>query len=367
MKKILASFLCILIALTMGCNQNKNNNYNGTNNHDNSSQNTLPVDNNTNNLVANEYNVATAIDDKLYFLEYSEDSANLYEISSGKPTKVYSEKLYDYSGSMIYNPYEQNLLSLNYILDNKILRYANIDTYIDTDNGKLIDIPNTYMPDSEFEYETYIFDNYRYFFGNDKVYRYQDGEYKLLFSGEGDENNIYSLHRESTYIHDDDFYVKMLSEDGNYILRYSFDEQKELSRVKIQSQNGSVLSSSGFHNMIADDNDVYYSINSTIYHADLRTGKIEELYKKENSLVFFNYYDKTLYVTVNDLNADTEKGGLYSIDTQNHNEVTELISGSIGGAYIFDNLSVYYDYFDGNGNYTLCRFCFDKREIETLF
>lgn len=361
MKRIFLCILCFLLLLNTGCVQDRIVEERET---------ITPlekqtVNNTTNNLIANDYSAVSVVGGTIYFMADEDDNTNLYEVSSDNSKIIYSEETPG-PEDLLDGQLSSKYLTLNYVLDDKILRYAESDTYIDTETGKLVESENTYTPDPKYSYDAYIIDNQRYFFSVDEVYRYQDGEYKLLFSDSGNyAANSFNLDLKTTYINGNDFYTVMLSADGMYIIHYNFEKQKELGRVKIDSSsNGGYI---GVLNLIADGNDVYYTKTGVIYHANLSSGKIEEIFKTDNGMISFNYYNGVLYVNSFDLYNVNGKNGLYAIDTRNDNNVTEMVKQTIGGIYIFDNISVYYDSYDQDDNNTLYRYDLYTNDIETVF
>lgn len=306
-----------------------------------------------NNISANIGANILKLDNKLYFSALNENlDTEVYEYKEGQPELIYSEPMPE-----IFE--DKKKFSFYYILNGKILLSADSDTYFDTETGRMIESSNNYSPDNN-DYISFINDNQRYFSDLNSLYKYDKGEYKLLLTNK-DLNTNYLPLDSGIYYLDEPYLYYQKSVDGKiFICRYDIDNKEVVNEIEVLDTEDEYTF---VHNIIADNNNVYFTFEDTLYQVNLENNSIEKLFEPDGKIIA-NYCENKLFIGVS---FSKSQNGLYIIDLEQGKKAEKIYDKEVDGVYLFDKEDVYIDSYSDDDNYFIYRISMDGEKVEKIF
>lgn len=305
-----------------------------------------------NNISANIGANILKLDNKLYFSTLNDDlDTDVYEYKDGKSQLIYTEPMpegFEY----------KKRFSFYYILNGKILLSADSDTYFDTETGHMIESSNNYSPDNN-DYISFINDNQRYFSDLNSLYKYDKGEYKLLLTNK-DLNTSYLPVDSGFYYLDEPYFYYQKNVDGKiFICRYDINKKEIVNEIEALDTDDEYIS---VLNMIADNNNVYFDFENTLYQVNLESKNIEKLFVTDGTVIA-NYCDNKLFIGVS---SSKSQNGLYIIDLEQGKKAEKIYDKEVDGVYLFDKYDIYIDSYSDD-NHFIYRISMDGEKVEKIF
>lgn len=306
-----------------------------------------------NNISANIGANILKLDDSLYFYTFNENlDTEVYEYKSGQPKIIYSEPK--------PSAFDDNTrFSFYHILNGKILRTANSDTYFDTETGRMIESSKNYSPDNK-KYMSFINNNQRYFSDLQSLYKYDDGEYKQLLTNKVLNIDYLPLDSGFYYLEEPYFYYQKNVDGKVFICRYDINKKDIVNEIEVldtKDKYESVL------NIIADNNYVYFVFENILYQVNLKSKNIEKLFETDGRIIA-NYCENKLFIGVS---SSKSQNGLYIIDLEQDKKTEKIYDREVNGVYLFDKEYVYIDSYSDDDNYFIYRIAMEEEKIEKIF
>lgn len=303
---------------------------------------------------ANSGSNVVQINDKIYveLLNYETDKIEFYEISTGKTKLVYTESMYE----SIHDS-----LSLNYILDDKILKSADSDSYLNTETGQIVESREKYSPGFG-DYVSFINDNERYFWNFTDLYKYENGDYQHVVTNKDLKKDFLPFDFGHFYISESYLYYSNSYNGKTNICCYDLDNKNIAYEVELFDFISSDLDIS---NIVGIYENVYFKSGNKIYHTNLRNKTTETIFETDGYPNFI-YTSNKIYVGVsNGVDSIEEKTGLFEINLTTGEE-NQLSNEIISEIYVFDNDYIYYTTYSDFNDFQLSRLKLSDESTEIL-
>ena len=311
------------------------------------------TDNSYYNSLSNSDVSLIQIKDKLYYNYLNSDGINYgtYEITANNLQRVHWNGL----------TFHPKNISLNDVYNQKIYEDNCGNYYWDFDENTLKEDKNMpvckYNSDGTAAELRLFCNNSIYFYSDDALYKWVNNQKQLIVSrkqlGLSEDVNI----MDTVCLFDR--YIDYIKTEGSACFcRYDTKEKKIINQIEFT--NISNLSKRAGNAVFSGIDEAYYvDGNESVYRFDLKNQSWVQI-AKTNGQIFANYYNHTLYYSVD---YDDNNNGFYSLNYQKQKTPKKLLEHGTSGIYILDDKYLYFT--DDREN--LFRTDTDGKEAEEVF